>query len=33
MRRTPRVRAFFDFIVDDLKFVRRLLGDDTERVR
>jgi len=33
MRRTPRVRAFFDFIVDELKIVRRVLGDDSERVR
>jgi DNA-binding transcriptional LysR family regulator len=33
MRRTPRVRAFFDFIVDELKFVRALLGDDTQRVQ
>jgi DNA-binding transcriptional LysR family regulator len=28
MRRTPRVRAFFDFIVDELKLVRSVLGGD-----
>jgi DNA-binding transcriptional LysR family regulator len=31
MRRTPRVRAFFDFIVDELKLVRPILGDDSEQ--
>lgn len=29
MRRTPRVRAFFDFIVDELKLVQSVLGGDT----
>ncbi len=31
MRETPRVRAFFDFIVDELKVVRAVLGDYSER--
>jgi DNA-binding transcriptional LysR family regulator len=33
MRRTPRVRAFFDFIVKELKAVRQILGDDAGQGR
>jgi DNA-binding transcriptional LysR family regulator len=28
MRRTPRVRAFFDFVIEELKTFRLILGDD-----
>lgn len=33
MRQTLRVRAFFDFIVDELKILRPILGDNTELTR
>jgi hypothetical protein len=32
LKRTPRVRAFFDFILDELDAVRRLLSGQPDKV-
>jgi DNA-binding transcriptional LysR family regulator len=33
MRRTPRVRALFDFFIQELKLIRPILGERTERAK
>jgi hypothetical protein len=32
-RRTPRVRALFDFFIQELKLIRPVLGERTKRAK